>query len=62
MSGSIASVWLSGDYFRSTPGNGHRQTARHVRNVPKNEPAHAGGAGGAVGGYVFGGNYLNEHR
>jgi len=30
--------------------------------VPMNEPAHAGGAGGAVGGYVFGGNYLNEHR
>ena len=32
------------------------------RFVPENEPAHAGGAGGAVGGYVFGRNYLNEHR
>jgi hypothetical protein len=38
------------------------RTFPEVCFVPKNEPAHAGGAGGAVGGYVFGRNYLNEHR
>jgi len=38
------------------------RTSLEVRFVPLNEPAHAGGGGGAVGGYVFGRNYLNEDR
>jgi hypothetical protein len=60
--GSKAALTAPKRDFRCSPKPDIDRRVGYVRSVPMNEPAHAGGAGGAVGGYVFGGNYLNEHR